>query len=1390
MIFENENEFESLTIGLASSDKIKYWSYGEVEKPETINYRTFKAERKGLFCERIFGPVKDWECACGKYRRIRYRGVVCERCGVEVTHSKVRRERMGHIELATPVTHIWFLKGIPSYLGIVLDMQVRKLEEIVYYDAYIVIDVDDSLKDIFQENQLIPISEYAEVRAKYKDKLKLDIGAKALQRILQNMDLDKLAKTIRNDLPDMKGQKKLKAAKRLRILDALVNSDNKPEWMIINTIPIMPPDLRPMVQLDGGRFATSDLNDLYRRIINRNNRLKRLMDIGAPSMIIRNEKRMLQEAVDVLISNGKRGRAITGSNGRPLKSLGNIIEGKQGRFRQNLLGKRVDYSARSVIVVGPHLKFHQCGLPKEICIELFKPHVIRELVQQGIVSNVKNAKRKIEERGSQIWDILEKVIRKQPVLLNRAPTLHRLGIQAFEPVLVEGAAIQIHPLVCTAFNADFDGDQMAVHLPIGLEAKAECRLLVMSTNNILSPSSGRAIVTPTQDMVLGCYYLTVLNDEEKRGHGKFFSSINEIFKAFELDYLGIQSQVQIMDKGQRITTTVGRIIFNQAIRDVLRENKLEDPEWINQIVSKKILADLVYNWYVQHGSTITSLIADKIKDIGFKYAMLSGISIGVSDLTIPKGKQAILDATQKKVENLDKLQKKGLLSNYEKRRQSNDLWRSATQDVSDALELEMGKLNNVFIMANSGARGNIDQVRQLAGMRGLMSDSQGRTVEIPIRSNFKEGLTVTEYFISCYGARKGLVDTALRTADSGYLTRRLVDVAQDVIITEADCGTKEGMVLESIKENGKILIHLKELIEGRICLEDVKDPLTDELIVHNGQMIHRKDAQLIQDTGVKQLKTRSVFRCQAQKGICQACYGIDLATVKPINIGEAVGIIAAQSIGEPGTQLTMRTFHTGGVDLRKAARNDIKSKTKGQVKFLDLSALVPVKMNNKNAFVAAVDTVLCIINGNNKDNSIIPKNSLVWVADKENVDLGETLAEFDASVAYINSDIEGQVTLIPSEGFTLLQSVDSQEGIVVHPLEVVIYDTAQEKEIEVDAKITTECVVGKRAPKDVCDKAKSPVLLIKDLKNKKVNTKEKVVITYYEAVSYLVEKGSVLYCKDKDRVLKNDVLIKEQISDDDAAMTQDIVQGLPRVEELFEARKNKEGCLLSEIDGVVEIINKDHHKSIIIQNDTQSKEYKAALNKRTLVFSGKKITKGTQLTEGTVNPHDILATQGVQATQDYLTKEVLAVYKSQGVQINLKHIDIIVRQMTKKIIVTESGDSILLPNEMLDIKKFDEVNQSLEIEGKSLAKGKRELLGVTRASLNTESFIASASFQQTAGVLTTAAVKGAKDDMYGLKENVIIGNLIPAGTGSERKGNFTIKISENKDKKNHAAPAA
>ena len=1364
MLANTSSDFEYLEIGLASPDRIRFWSYGEIEKPETINYRTFKPERKGLFCEKIFGPVKDWECSCGKYRRVRYRGIVCERCGVEVTHSKVRRERMGHIELAAPVTHIWFLKGIPSYMGLLLDMSTRQLEEVIYYDSYIVTSVDDSISGEVALHQIIPVSDYYDIKEKFGNKVQADIGASAIQTVLGNINLEKMVESLRKDLEEVKGQKRLKVTKRLRIVESLYKSGNHPEWMVLEAVPVMPPDLRPMVQLEGGRFATSDLNDLYRRVVNRNNRLKRLMDIGAPEMIVRNEKRMLQEAVDVLISNGKRGRSVTGSNGRPLKSLGNIIEGKQGRFRQNLLGKRVDYSARSVIVVGPHLKFHQCGLPKEMALELFKPFIIRKLVEDGVVTNVKSAKRRIERRDVAVWGVLEDVIKGQPVLLNRAPTLHRLGIQAFEPILVEGSAIQIHPLVCTAFNADFDGDQMAVHVPLSMEAQAECRLLILSTNNILAPSSGRAIVTPTQDMVLGCYFLTVENPEVDPSEEKVFIDIDEANRALAAGVIRIQSAITTYWAGKRIKTTMGRLIFNDVIRTGFQNHEIVMDEFVNEIVGKKQLGELVYQWYITYGNTVTADLVDRMKTIGFKYSTLSGISIAVDDLTIPSKKPEILANAQKDIEKLEASLRSGKVAEQDKKLRSNEIWRDVTQKVSEELSKEMGRLNNVFIMANSGARGNMDQVRQLAGMRGLMSDSQGRTVDIPIRTNFKEGLSLTEYFISAYGARKGLVDTALRTADSGYLTRRLVDVAQDVMVTIEDCGSEEGIEITAITTDVATIVPLSEQLEGRVSMVDVGD------IIKAGEIITRAKSKEIEESGVTSVKCRSVFHCVAERGLCQKCYGLDMATAQEINLGEAVGIIAAQSIGEPGTQLTMRTFHTGGVDLRKASRLEYQAPLSGKAIFSESLTLASVKDGSKTVWFSTQPGSILVESKSKKQTTHIPEGSIIAIKPDAEVTKGDTLAEYDPSDKYVLSAAPGVIKIV-------YRDVDSDGEVFVHD--------PKETEIVMVAKpIADELVEGTRVNSNSfgTNTVQSGGIIKSIVSVGNGGTKKKIEqfnIEYWPGQAYPFKSGTDLYVKDGSKVKEGDVLFKDRLDAADSAKTQDIVQGLPKVEELFEARKPKDPAVLAEIEGIVDVVQSELIQTIIITSeDGVRKETKIPKDARVLVYAGKKVEIGDQLSSGGIIPHDILATKGVAATQCFLSEEVQKVYRSQGVQINSKHIEVIVRQMTRKVNIVDMGDTTFLLNELIDIRTFNRVNKQHDESDKKPALGERVLLGITRASLNTESFVSASSFQQTASVLTKAAVEGQKDPMLGLKENVIIGKLIPAGTGLNYYKGVGVKYDE------------
>jgi DNA-directed RNA polymerase subunit beta' len=1147
------NNFDAIRIGLASPEKIREWSRGEVKKPETINYRTLKPERDGLFCERIFGPTRDWECHCGKYKRIRYKGIVCDRCGVEVTRSKVRRERMGHIELAAPVSHIWYFKGIPSRMGLLLDMSPRALEKVLYFASYVVIDPGQTP---LSKKQILNEKEYRDSIEKFGSHFRAGMGAESIKELLMEIDLDALAKELRGELEDTSGQKKIRAIKRLEVVEAFRISGNKPEWMVLDVVPVIPPELRPMVQLDGGRFATSDLNDLYRRVINRNNRLKRLLDLGAPEIIVRNEKRMLQESVDALIDNGRRGRPVTGPGNRPLKSLSDMLKGKQGRFRQNLLGKRVDYSGRSVIVVGPDLKIYQCGLPKEMALELFKPFVMKKLVERGLAHNIKSAKRMVERVRNEVWDVLEEVIKEHPVLLNRAPTLHRLGIQAFEPVLVEGRALKLHPLVCTAYNADFDGDQMAVHVPLSAEAQAEARFLMLSANNLLKPQDGKPVTVPTQDMVLGSYYLTV-EKEGDLGEGKVFSSPDEALMAYDNKFLSLHARIKVRitktingeKKSGIVETTVGKLIFNQAIPQNLGFVDRDDPDnllkpEIDFLVGRKELGKIIDRSIRMNGANMTAQVLDDIKKLGFKYSTRGAITIGVSDMIIPEIKQKYLEETDKKVEMITKQYRRGMITEEERKNAVVNAWNKTTEDVKNALIASMDKFNPVYMMSNSGARGNVNQIRQLAGMRGLMADTSGETIEIPIRSNFREGLNVLEYFISTHGARKGLADTALRTADSGYLTRRLVDVSQDVIVRELDCGTDEGITLTDIVTSGEKIEGLEERLSGRYAAEDIVDPKTNEVVVRHHELITEKVAHKLAENGLKKARIRSVLTCRSKTGVCAKCYGLNLATGEECNVGEAVGIIAAQSIGEPGTQLTMRTFHTGGV-------------------------------------------------------------------------AGD-----------------------------------------------------------------------------------------------------------------------------------------------------DITQGLPRVEELFEARKPKGLAIISEISGTVALRETKKKREVVVTNESgEAHTYLIPYGSRLKVTDGEVIEAGDELTEGSVNPHDILKIKGIHAVQSYLLREVQKVYRLQGVDINDKHIEVIVRQMLRKVKVDEAGDTNLLPGSLVDMFEFEEANAEAQANSLRVAEGKQALLGITKASLATDSFLSAASFQETTRVLTEAAIKGKIDPLLGLKENVIIGKLIPAGTG-------------------------
>jgi len=1142
---QDVNNFDAVKIGLASPEQIRLWSHGEVKKPETINYRTLKPERDGLFCERIFGPQKDWECHCGKYKRIRFKGIICDRCGVEVTRAKVRRERMGHIELAAPVCHIWYLKGVPSRIGLLLDISPRALERVVYFASYIVIDPGATP---LTKKQLLTENEFRDHREKYGTQFRAGMGAEAVKELLLEIDLEKLSRQLRAELRESSGQKRMKILKRLEVVEAFRKSGNRPEWMILDVVPVIPPDLRPMVQLDGGRFATSDLNDLYRRVINRNNRLKRLLDLGAPEIIVRNEKRMLQEAVDALIDNGRRGRPVTGPNNRPLKSLSDMLKGKQGRFRQNLLGKRVDYSGRSVIVVGPKLKLHQCGLPREMALELFKPFVMKRLVDKQLAQNIKSAKRMVERVRPEVWNVLEEVVREHPVLLNRAPTLHRLGIQAFEPVLIEGKAIQVHPLVCTAYNADFDGDQMAAHVPLSAAAQAEARLLMLSAYNILSPAYGKAITSPTRDIVLGCFYLTQEKSGAK-GEGKVFSTPNEAILAYESGAVELHARIKVRltHDGEPVETTIGRVIFNEAIPEELR--------FINDVADRKVLSQIVSEAYNRLGSTKTVQLLDALKDLGFRYATRSGAGIAIDDIAVPEQKEKILGAAEKRVQEIESQYRRGLITPDEKKALVISVWTKATEEITQAMLENFDPFNPLYMMAQSGARGNIQQIRQLAGMRGLMTDPAGSIIELPIKANFREGLTVLEYFISTHGQRKGLADTAIRTSESGYLTRRLVDVAQDVIIREEDCKTTEGVELTAIKEGNEVVVSLKERIIGRTAAEDITAPKGRKVIVETDQEITEEAADAIQQAGIESVVVRSVLNCKSRYGVCAKCYGRNLATGKPVEIGEAVGIIAAQSIGEPGTQLTMRTFHTGGV-----------------------------------------------------------------------------------------------------AGF-------------------------------------------------------------------------------------------------------------------------DITQGLPRVEELFEARRSRHTAAIAEVSGRVKIADvKGVRKVFIVTKDGEDVPVAVPAGLRLRVQDGDRVSAGDQLSEGSVNPHDILRIRGLHALQQYLVQEIQSVYRSQGVDINDKHIEIIVRQMLRRVKVEEPGDTELLPGELVDKFQFEEDNAKALAEGLEPAKARPVLLGITKASLATESFLSAASFQETARVLTDAATKGKIDPLIGLKENVIIGKLIPAGTGMQRYRGIKISV--------------
>jgi DNA-directed RNA polymerase subunit beta' len=1382
-------DFDFIQLKIASPEEIRGWSYGEVVKPETINYRSFKPERDGLFCERIFGPVKDWECHCGKFKRIRFRGHICDRCGVEVTLSKVRRERMGHIELAVPVAHIWFFKTLPSQLGYLLGMTLRDLEKVVYYAAYVVTNPG---KQEVKFQELLDEDEYYDLRVKAReegdDEFRAEIGAEAVRALLKMLDapdrkihdrnadgrgLDRLAETLRVEIATETSQhRKKKKLKRLKVVDSLRNSGgtpdqrNRPEWMIMDVVPVIPPDLRPLVPLDGGRFATSDLNDLYRRVINRNNRLKKLIEMRAPEVILRNEKRMLQEAVDALFDNGRRSKAIRGRGKRPLKSLSDMLKGKQGRFRQNLLGKRVDYSGRSVIVVGPELKLHQCGLPKAMAVELFKPFIIHELEKRGEAETVKRAKKIVERDEPKVYEVLEDIIKDHPVLLNRAPTLHRLGIQAFEPVLVEGKAIRIHPLVCAAFNADFDGDQMAVHVPLSFEAQLEARVLMLASNNILLPSNGRPVAAPTQDMVIGAYYLTntplavkeletllqntkLSKSARQDAEGKLdelyegkprFASYGEVEMAFEnghVEYHTLcwywmakgEDDADSELRGRWFRTTAGRVLFNSIVPDELG--------FLNQAFGKKELGDLIFDCFTDVGLAQTTEFLDNLKDFGFRYATMGGISVGIDDLEVPAEKAAILADADEQVTRFQRAYASGFISNGERYNKVIDTWTHANNDVADAMvrHLERSKsgFNSVYMMMTSGARGNRDQMRQLAGMRGLMAKPQkkltggiGEIIESPIKSNFREGLTVVEYFISTHGARKGLADTALKTADAGYLTRRLVDVAQDVTVTTEDCGTILGLEMTALKEGEDIIEPLKDRIVGNVALEDVYDPIDGELLVEAGELIGEEAADAVEDAGIQSVKIRSVLTCEAKRGICQMCYGRNLATMKSVDIGEAVGILAAQSIGEPGTQLTLRTFHIGGTAARIAAQTQRKSKIDGIVA---LERVTTVDTPNEERIVTSREGQIVLLTREHQVRSrlSVPYGATLSVEEGQEIEAGDLLFSWDPYSEPIVADSEG----------------------IIHFVDIVDEQTMRE---ELDES------TGRRQMTIIEDREKKLHPTIQILSKGKDAEKIR---------EFIIPVGAQLTVRDDQEVNPGDTIAK--ISRE-VYKTRDITGGLPRVAELFEARRPKDPAVITEIDGAVSFgeIKRGKREVVVTPETGPARTYEVPVGKHMRVHEGDQVRAGDRLSEGPINPHDILRIKGPRAVQEYLLNEIQEVYRLQGVKINDKHIGVIVRQMLQKVKITDPGETELLEGENTDRAEFREVNQRAMVAGQKPARSEPLLLGITKASLTTESFISAASFQETTRVLTDAAVRGARDDLKGLKENIIIGHLIPAGTGVHR----------------------
>jgi len=1347
------DDFDGIRIGLSSPNMIRSWSYGEVKKPETINYRTFKPERDGLFCAKIFGPVSDYECLCGKYKRLKHRGVICEKCGVEVTISKVRRERMGHIDLASPVAHIWFLKSLPSRIALLLDMTLRGIERVLYFESFVVLDPGMTP---LERGQLLTDDEFLNAVEEHGDEFEAKMGAEAVYELLKSIDLKEEINVLREEINSTNSETKIKKfSKRLKVIESLVASSNRPEWMIMTVLPVLPPELRPLVPLDGGRFATSDLNDLYRRVINRNNRLRRLLDLSAPDIIVRNEKRMLQESVDALLDNGRRGRAITGTNRRPLKSLADMIKGKQGRFRQNLLGKRVDYSGRSVIVVGPTLKLHQCGLPKKMALELFKPFIFSKLQFRGLATTIKAAKKMVEREGAEVWDILEEVIREHPIMLNRAPTLHRLGIQAFEPTLIEGKAIQLHPLVCSAFNADFDGDQMAVHVPLSIEAQLEARILMMATNNILSPANGEPVINPSQDVVLGLYYIS-REKVNAKGEGSIFVDLNEVNKALDNKSVELQTKIQLrvtekvtneagekVDRTKRYETTVGRALIWAIVPEGMPFDE------VNVDMTKKNISKLINYSYRHLGNKDTVMLADKIMYLGFKYATRSGVSFGIEDMEIPEKKSGILAAAEAEVTEIQGQYASGLVTDGERYNKVVDIWSHANEQVANVMMEGLGEddainaageavkqksFNSVFMMAESGARGSAAQIRQLAGMRGLMAKPDGSIIETPITANFREGLDVLQYFISTHGARKGLADTALKTANSGYLTRRLVDVAQDLVVLQEDCGTTNGLTMTPIIEGGDVVEPLAERVLGRVVVNDVMSQDDKEILIPSGIMIDESMVSMLEDNSIDRLLVRSIITCDARHGVCAKCYGRDLGRGHMVNLGEAVGVVAAQSIGEPGTQLTMRTFHIGGAASRSAAISNVQVKSAGTIK---LSNMKTVKNKDGDLVAVSRSGEVGVVDsyGRERERYKIPYGSVLTVGEGSSVETGAIIVNWDPHTHPVVTEVDGFVQLIEFvDGVTVQEQSDDVTGL-------------------------TSRVVTDPKQRSAAGKELRPMVRLVDEQGDQINLSGTDI-----PAQYFLPAGAIAGINDGGEVKVGDVLARIP---QESSKTRDITGGLPRVADLFEARKTKDPAILAEATGMVSFGKETKGKQRVVITDSEGEQYETLIPKwrHITVFEGEFVEKGETIAEGELTPHDILRLRGVEELADYLVKEIQDVYRLQGVGINDKHIEAIIRQMLRKVDITASGETDFVKGEQVERSLFNEVNDKMEKDGKIPASYEPVLLGITKASLATESFISAASFQETTRVLTDAAVRGIGDGLNGLKENVIVGRLIPAGTG-------------------------